>query len=118
MNTKHIFPIIYLVGILAVAVISYLKGRNDVWVAEFKTYDGDLITLNLYEGRHSDDLREFMKGRYYYLANKIPESWLGSPYDYGVVSTNVAHLGIGKGPTSPQNEYELFKQKKVKFRSP
>lgn len=107
-----------MIGLFTVSILAYIRGRNDVWVAEFKTYQGDLVVVNYLDDRHSDDLKEFMKGRYYYLANKIPNSWLGSPYDYGTVSTNIAHLGIGKGPTSPQHEYELFKQKNVIFRNP
>ncbi len=118
MNKKPIFKILYISLLIAVAILSYMRGRHDVLVGEFKIYEADLIDVRFYGNRYSDDLKEFMKGRYYYLANRVPEGWLGSPYDYGMVSTNVAHLGIGKGPTSPQHEYDQFKQKNVTFRSP
>ncbi len=104
--------------LLAVAAVAYIKGRNDVWIAEYKTYDANLIGLNNFETNHPPELKEFMKARYYYLANKIPRTWLGSPFDYGPVSTNVAHLAIGKGPTTAKHEYELFKEQKVNFREP
>ena len=99
-------------------MVAYMKGRNDVWIAEYKIYEANLLQLKFFETNHPAELTEFMKGRYYFLANKIPRSWLGSPYDFGPVSTNVAHLGVGKGPTNPQHEYELFKEQKVNFREP
>jgi hypothetical protein len=114
MRTVFLFFLI----VLLVAFAAYNKGRNDVWIAEFKTYDANLIQLQYFQTNLPPDVKEFMKGRYYYLANKIPQAWLGSPYDYGQVSTNVAHLNVGKGPTTAQHEYELFKEKNVIFSEP
>ena len=102
----------------ATAVCAYIKGRNDVWISEFKIYDSNLIKIQHFETNQPAELREFMKGRYYYLANRIPESWLGNPYDYRQVSTNVVHLSIGKEDAGAQHEYERFKKKSVGFRDP
>src|SRR6059058_1071630 len=109
MKIKVIIAFLFCLILLAVAVGAYVKGRDDVWVAEYKIYEANLIELEYFETNQPPALNEFMKGRYYYLANKIPQSDLGSPYDFGPVSTIVAHLGVGKGPTAPQHEYELFK---------
>ena len=100
----------------ATTVFSYLRGRNDVWISEFKIYDANLILVQHFETNLAPEIKEFMKGRYYYLANKIPINWLGSPYDYGQVSNSVSHLNIGKGDTGAQYEYGLFKKNSVSFR--
>ena len=104
--------------ILVMVVLAYLKGRNDVWISEFKIYDGNLINIQNFETNTPPEVKEFMKARYYYLANKIPESWLGSPYDYGQVSTNIQHLVSGKGDTGPRYEYQVFKSKPLIFIDP
>lgn len=108
------------IGLLlaATAVFSYLKGRTDVWISEFKVYDANLIKMQHFETNASPELREFMKSRYYHLANKIPESWLGSPYDYGQVETNTMHFVAGKDDTGPRYDYQLFKAKPLIFRDP
>lgn len=61
---------------------------------------------------------EFMKGRYYFLANKVSAGWLGSPYDYGAVSTNVGCFAVGKGGTSAGWEYQQFKARGLPLRQP
>jgi hypothetical protein len=116
MNKKSILIALYPALLVAVALLAYRQGRNDVWISEFKVYQGNLIGVTSFHTQHSADLKEFLKGRYYYLGNRIPESWLGSPYDYGTVSTNVSDLAVGKGDTGARYEYQLFKSKHVLFR--
>ena len=115
---KLLIRVLYCVIVLAVGILAYKQGRDDVWVAEFKIYNGNLVGIDSDNIQYSDDLKEFLKGRYYYLANKIPNGWLGSPFDYGAVGSKIKHLAVGKGPTSAQYEYQLFKEKKVLFREP
>jgi hypothetical protein len=109
-----------LFGLLCITatICAYNKGRDDVWISEFKLYDANLIKIQHFETNIPPELKEYMKGRYYYLANKIPNNWLGNPYDYGEVNSNVIHLVIGKGDIGPRYEYEIFKQKKVTFKDP
>lgn len=99
-----------LVVIVAVVAIvgAYWNGRNDVLIREFKECQGNLSTLTQWETNHPPELKEFVKARYYYLANQIPKKWVGNPHDYGEVSTNVAHLAVFKGPTSGREEYRKF----------
>ena len=101
----------------ATALCSYLKGKTDVWISEFKIYDANLNNVQHFGSNAPPELKEFMKGRYYYLANEIPKSWLGTPYDYGLVSTNM-HLAIGKGDTGPKYEYQVFKERSAAFKNP
>jgi hypothetical protein len=98
------------VCLVAVAAIigAYLKGRNDVWTTEFRQYQAIMLTLTQRETNYPSELKEFVKAQYYFLANKTPKSWVGRPYDYGAVSTNLAHLTGFKGPSSAQEEYRLF----------
>ncbi len=110
--------VLFCLVLLTTAIAAYKRGRNDVWIAEYKIYEGNLVQLTYVQTNQPLELGEFMKGRYYYLANKIPRSWLGSPYDFGPVNTNVTRLGVGKGPTTPQHEYAIFKEQKVNFREP
>jgi hypothetical protein len=107
---KHQGVISLLFSLVAVVAIvgAYLKGRNDVWIAEFKQYQANMLTLTHWETNHPPELREFVKAHYYYSANRTPKSWVGRPYDYGSVSTNIIHLTGFKGPTSAQEEYRLF----------
>ena len=117
MKTKALIAPAYFLVLLLVASGAYWRGRRDVWISEFKTYDAKLIRLSELETNRSPELKEFIKGRYYYCANKIPKSWLGSPYDYGPVSTNLGNLTAEKGPTSAQEEYRKFKERGVPLRS-
>ena len=103
---------------IALIIAAYLKGRRDVWIHEFKIYNGALVMLTNFKRSDTGELKEYLKGRYYYCANKIPASWLGSPYDYGPVNTNVIHLSVGKGPTTANEEYRKFMQRHVQFRKP
>jgi hypothetical protein len=96
-------------------------GRNSVLIGEFKTCGGNLTYLTHFnKGAPSEELKDFMKARYYYLANRIPRCYLeGAAIDYGQVSTNTnAGVSIGKGPTTGQEEYRLFKEKGVRLRRP
>ncbi len=68
-------------------------------------------TLTQWETNHPPELEEYVKARYYYLANRIPKSGLGNPHDYGAVSTNIQHLAVFKGPSSGQAEYLEYLQK-------
>lgn len=99
-----------LVLLVAVAAVvgAYIKGREDVLIREFKHYQANMLTLTQWETNQPHELREFVKAHYYYLANRTPKSWVGRPYDYGAVSTNVIHLTGFKGPTSAQEEYRKF----------
>jgi hypothetical protein len=95
--------------LVAAAIIgAYLKGRNDALVTEFRQYQANMLTLTQWEANHPPELKEFVKAHYYHLANQIPKSWVGRPYDYGAVSTNLIHLTGFKGPTSAQEEYRYF----------
>ena|SRR5215471_5431514 len=106
-NHNVIRTLVCLVAVTAI-VGAYFKGRQDVSIREFKQYDADMLILTRWETNHSSDLREFVKAHYYYMANRAPKSWVGRPYDYGAVSTNLIHLTAFKGPTSAQEEYRLF----------
>jgi hypothetical protein len=52
--------------------------------------------------------RGLIKAHYYRLANQIPESWVGTPSNYGPVSTNISRLTTFKGPSNAQWEYQEF----------
>ena len=93
---------------LGALIIAYQRGRNDVWVTEFKVCQANMLWLTYWDTNQPPALKEYVKARYYYLANRIPKSWLGKPCDYGAVSTNVADLAVFKGPSSGQSEYFDF----------
>jgi hypothetical protein len=50
----------------------------------------------------------FRQSHYYRLANQIPESWVGTPSNYGPVSTNSSPLTAFKRPSNAQGEYQEF----------
>jgi hypothetical protein len=104
---KLLGPALFVV-VIALVVGAYIQGRNDVLIAEMKTYEGNLVTFELLQPDKPAELREFMKARYYFLVNRVPKSWRAT-HDFGPVSTNIAHLTIGKGPTTAKLEYETFK---------
>jgi hypothetical protein len=112
------FRLLYIPVLLLTAGGCYWLGRRDVWIGEFKVYSADLARLTQYDTNLPPELKEFAKGRYYYVANKVPKSWLGSPYDYGPVATNLASFPVGKGDTSAGNEYRIFKERGVPLRQP
>lgn len=89
-----------------------------MWIAEFKVYDASLINIQHFETNLCPEVKEFMKGRYYYLANRIQLNWLGCPYDYGVVDTNMGHIATGKGDGGPAFQYQEFKLRSLSFRDP
>lgn len=108
---KTPFSLVFLSVIITAvtASIAFYEGRQSVWIMEFKTYQ-----INLVVGKTipvSGDIYEFMKARYYYLANKIPKSYVEGSHDYGTVS-NLNVSSIGKGPTTPSEEYRKFQELK------
>jgi len=108
MKYKGVLRVLVLLGVVFAMVGAYVKGRRDVLVNEFKHYDANMVDLTYWETNHPAELKEFVKARYYYLANRIPKSWVGRPHDYGAVSTNVIHLTGFKGPSSAREEYRVF----------
>lgn len=108
MKNQSVIRMLVCVVVVASIVAAYLKGRHDVWIGEFKQYQANMLTLTHWETNHPPELKEFVKAHYYYMANRTPKSWVGRPYDYGAVSTNIIHLTGFKGPTSAQEEYRLF----------
>ena len=84
---------------------------------EFKTYDANLTTMCSFAGVYPSELKEFLKARYYYLANYLSARRLGRPYDYGPTATNISELVVGKGPTTAQEEYRKFKERELPFRN-
>jgi hypothetical protein len=98
-----IFPAL-LVGYL----LGQIHGRRAVRIAEFKQYSGNMLTLTQWETNHPPELKDFVKAHYYRLANKIPEDWVGTPSNYGPVSTNISPLTAFKGPSDAQWEYQEF----------
>jgi hypothetical protein len=118
MQRKTIVTIFWCVALLGIAAAAYQRGKQSVWLAEYEMYQEDLIQIKYFKTNEPSALTEFMKGRYYYLANRISSRDLGNPYDFGPVDTNISHIGVGKGPTTPQHEYDLFKEKDVTFKIP
>jgi hypothetical protein len=104
------------VAMLVGGLVGYFEGKNDVLTDDFQTYNADLVSYYAFPEAHKVELKDFLMARYYYFANRIPENRLREPYDFG--SVDFRGLTIGNGPTSPQNEYQLFKDKKVTFKKP
>lgn len=90
---------------------AYIKGRNDVLIAEFRQYQANMLALSEWNTNRPPELREFVKAHYYHLANQIPKNWVGAPRDYGPVSTNVIDLTGFKGPMSAQEEHRRFRER-------
>jgi len=107
MNTKAI--VLLLAGLIFVG--AFFEGRKDVWENEFKECQANMLTLTYWETNQPPKLKEYIKARYYYLANKVPKDFVGEPKDFGAVSTNVADLAVFKGPSSGQAEYLNFLQR-------
>jgi hypothetical protein len=101
------FCLMALIGV----VVGYHAGRNDALIEDFKTYNGDLIGYYGLPGTSKVELKDFLRARYYYFANRVPASVLGEPHDYGSVDFN--SLSIGKDVTTPTHEYELFKARNL-----
>ena len=102
--------------ILLGGILGYRKGKSDAAIESFDTYRGDLIIYYGFPEFRKIELQDFLKARYYYFANRVPSGYLESPYDYGNV--DFKGLSIGKGPTMPQHEYQVFKEKKLPFKEP
>jgi len=97
-------------------IIGQFQGRSDASVESFKVYNVWLISYYGFPENRKIELPDFLKARYYYFANRVPVGVLGEPYDFGDV--NFVGPAIGKDLTSPQHEYQLFKDKKVTFKKP
>ena len=77
-------------------VLGQIHGRRAAFISEYKHYSGRMLVLTQWETNHPPELKEFVKAHYYRLANQIPESWVGTPSNYGPVSTNIANVTIFK----------------------
>jgi hypothetical protein len=104
--------ILVLPALLVGYLLGQIHGRRAVLIAEFKQYSGNMLTLTLRltqsETNHPPELKDFVKAHYYWLANRIPENWVGTPSNYGPVSTNISPLTAFKGPSNAQWEYQEF----------
>jgi hypothetical protein len=101
------------VVLVASVVSAYVKGREDALIDDFKTYHANLVALeSKVSNLGAEEVKEFVKARYYYFGNRIPKGWLPlTNLDHGPVSTNaLAGLTIGKGPTTASEEYHKFKE--------
>ncbi len=105
---KTLLRILLVTLIFAALIGSYLRGRRDVWVNEFKECQANMLTLTAWETNQPPELKEYIKARYYYLGNRIPRSWLGNPKDFGDVITNIDGIAVFKGPSSGHSEYRDF----------
>ncbi len=113
MKKHHLLKVAVAVVLVASVVSAYVKGREDVLIDDFKTYHANLVALELKANdRGAEEVKEFVKARYYYLGNRIPRNWLPfTNLDHGPVSTNaLADLTVGKGPTTASEEYRKFKE--------
>lgn len=110
-RTKIIVRFVIASIFLSAVIGAYLRGRNDVWKNEFKECRANMLMLTYWETNQPPELKEYIKARYYYLANKVPKDFIGEPRDFGAVSTNVAGLAVFKGPSSGQAEYLNFLQR-------
>jgi hypothetical protein len=111
MKKQIILQLLISLVIFAVLIGAYLQGRKDVWENEFIECRANLLELTQWETNQPPELKEYVKARYYYLANKISDRSFVNPCDYGPVNTNVQHLAIFKGPSSGQAEYLDFLQR-------
>lgn len=107
--------ILVLAALLAGYLLGQIHGRRASQITEFKQYSGNMLTLTHWETNHPPELKDFIKAHYYRLANQIPEDWVGTPSNYGPVSTNIAPLTTFKGPSNAQSEYQEFLRR---FRTP
>jgi hypothetical protein len=114
MKTRAVTICISLATLFLGFISGYRRGKEDVTAEEFHTYDADLIVYTGFKEYRELPLKEFLKARYYYFANRIPSSSLKSAYDYG--SVDFKGLSIGAGPTSPIHEYQMFKLKHITFK--
>lgn len=99
---------VLILAILVGLTAAYLRGRRDVFVNEFKECEANMLVLSAWETNQPPELREYVKARYYYLANRIPKTYLGNPKNFGDVSTNLDHIAVFKGPSSGHSEYRDY----------
>lgn len=118
MTTKVIVRFLAVLMFLGALVGAYLKGRSDVLEIEFKECQGNMVMLTYWESNQTPELKEYVKARYYYLANKVSKDFVSPPRDFGAVSTNAETLAVFKGPSSGQMEYLNFLQRFNLSKSP
>jgi hypothetical protein len=94
-------------ALLAGYFLGQIHGRRAAFISEYKHYSGRMLALTQWETNHPPELKEFVKAHYYRLANQIPEDWVGTPSNYGRVSTNIANVTIFK-ESNAQWEYQEF----------
>ncbi len=99
--------ILVLPALLAGYLLGQTHGRQAARIAEFKQYSQNMLTLTHWETNQPPELKAFIKAHYYRLANQIPEDWVGTPSNYGPVSTNIAYVTIFK-ESNAQLEYQDF----------
>ena len=104
--------VILLSATIAAFAGGYSRGRNAVLIAEFKVYYGNLVARTV---PADSPLADFLKARYYYLANRIPNRELPLPVrDFGPVTNDLARaLAIGKGPTRADAEYQSYRDQRL-----
>ena len=110
-NMKTIIRIVLAFAVIAALIAAYIGGRNDVRLTEFKECQAHLLILTQWETNQPPELKEYVKARYYYLANRLPKYYVEPAKNYGPVGTNVAHVAVFKEPTSGQGEYLEFLQR-------
>lgn len=111
MKTKVTVSVMAAIGLVAAINAVYRWGQQSVWKTAFKECHAHLQTLTQWETNRPPELREYLKARYYHLANRVPKEFVGEPRDYGPVDTNVATLAVFKGPSSGQLEYAAYRQR-------
>ena len=115
---RYFFQILILLLVCVVSYwFGYRQGRS-VWVLEgFKTNRANLLRVEgVFPGESSDtyskDLKDYIRGRYYYFGNRLPQSYLpASSNSWVSAQSGFTHLSVGKGPTSAQLEFERFKKR-------
>jgi len=105
---RPILRLIFAVAVIAAIIGAYLRGQNDFLKTEYKECQAHLTELTYWETNQPAELKDYIKARYYYLANRIPKDWVGTPHDYGPIETNIQHIAVFKGPSSGQLEYIDF----------
>jgi hypothetical protein len=127
MKRKLKFIVIYCVLLLPAFVAGAIwgitwgigEGELRARVENYKIYN---VALSHYYDRpeaRGIELKDYLKARYYYFASQLSENWLAQTADdYGPPGPT-AYLPIDKCcEGTPQEYYQLFKQKKVRFSTP
>src|SRR5690242_1939159 len=95
MNKNFVIAILVLAIVFA-SVLSYIIGKQNAYYSEYEVTSANLVLVNgIFSNNCPSELREYLKGRYYYLANRISPRERSFWHDYGPVSTNVDYLNCG-----------------------